>query len=482
MFNMNYQITIKTLKKQGYKNTQIADQIGCHRNTVKNILDKPKIIEKQERIKSSYFAGFHDEIKRLLDKKVTRIRIYEILCDKYHIEKTYDSMCKYIQCYLPKTPMSFVVQEVIPGEEAEVDFGYVGLHPDTTGKLVKTWVLSVVLSYSRKSFYTSVTNQKVATFCKGLEDGFEFLGGVPKTLKIDNLKSAVLKNQQYDLEFNKTFLDFSYHYGFVIKPCTPYKPNQKGKVERSVDYVKGNFFSQRVFKSYFDLQNSLRDWNINKANLRIHGTTKAIPQEMFLSEEKQCLQPLPSIRFAVPDIYIRIVKPNCHISFDNNYYSVPYNFVSKQVEVRKFHNILKIYVEDENITIHKIALGTGLYVTNHNHYPEHRIYSQTQFQEHWEQKMLTIGINAHTLFKQLLDYDTTWQRTVRKIFGLTRIYDRDILDKAINRALYFNAYQYTTIKNICEKGLFDLPCEPLLIQNTVLTNDKSKEDVYVNPF
>ena len=473
MLNMNYQITIKTLKKQGYKNTKIAEQIGCHRNTVRNILDKPKIVEKQTRNKDSYFEQYHDDIKNLLDQKVSRVRIHEILNDKYCLSRTYDSMCKYIQGNLSTLPQAYIVQETSPGEVAEVDFGYAGLQPDSTGKFVKTWVLSMVLTHSRKDFYTTVTNQKVESFCKALEEGFSFFGGVPKNLKVDNLKAAVIKNCRFGLEFNKDFLEFSYHYGFVIRPCTPYQPNQKGKVERSIDYVKKKIFVQRSFKNQHQLKIALRDWNIQVSNLRTHGTTKHIPQDVFLAQEKQCLLPLPQDKFFVSEIYLRIVKPNCHISFDNSYYSVPYQWVSKQVEVRKFDNIIKIYGDDTTIAIHKISGLVGDYVTVHEHYPEHRIYSETEFQNYCEQKMLSIGSNAHTLFKKLLESDTTWHRTVRKITGLCNTYGNVVVDKAIGRSLYFNAYHYATIKNICEKGLFDLACEPLLVSANL--NDQRKE-------
>ena len=472
MLNMNYQVTIKTLKKQGYKNTQIAEQLGCHRNTVKNILDKPKLIEKQVRSKDSYFAQYQNEIKEFLDKKISRLRIYEILGEKYKLDRTYDSMCKYIQNNLSNPPQVFVVQETSPGEVAEVDFGYIGLQPDNTGEFVKTWVLSMVLSHSRKDFYTVVTNQKVESFCKALEEGFDFFGGVPRSVKVDNLKAAILKNFRFDLEFNKNFLEFAYHYGFVIKPCTPYKPNQKGKVERSVDYVKKNFFSERSFKTLYQLKVGLKDWNIHTSNQRIHGTTKCIPQDIFLTQEKKSLLPLPNDRFLVPELFLRTVKPNCHISFDNSYYSVPYIWVSKQVEIRKFNNILKIYADDTAIAVHKISNTPGTYTTIHSHYPEHRIYSETEYQNYAETKMFDIGTNAHILFKKLLEIDSTWSRTVRKILGLSNTYGNVIVDKAIGRSLYFNAYHFTTIKNICEKGLFDLDCEPLLIYDN-LDNTKS---------
>ena len=94
---MYKQITIKTLKNQGQKNTNIARQIGCHRNTIRNILLKKNVVAKQSRNRSLYFFPLQKKIKELLGKKITKLRIYEILVEEHGINRTYDSLCKYIK-------------------------------------------------------------------------------------------------------------------------------------------------------------------------------------------------------------------------------------------------------------------------------------------------------------------------------------------------------------------------------------------------
>lgn len=219
MLTMYQQITIKTLAKQGVKQTEIARELGCHRNTVRNIIHKDQVIEKQTRDKSSYFNPYHDQIRQWLSKKVTCLRIYELLKESYCISRTYDSLCKYIQKQFPKTPEAFGVQVTDPGEEAEVDFGYAGLQPiNIPGTPLirgKTWVLVVKLSYSRVGFHQITRDQKVTTLIKGITAAFEYFGGVPKRLKIDNLRAAIIKNQHFDLQYNQDFLEWANHYGCV---------------------------------------------------------------------------------------------------------------------------------------------------------------------------------------------------------------------------------------------------------------------------
>ena len=95
------------------------------------------------------------------------------------------------------------------------------------------------------------------------------------------MKTAVLKNQHYELDFNQDFLEFSSHYNTVIIPCEPYSPEQKGKVESGIKYLEMNFISGRTFTDSTDLKRQLRDWMDNHANQRIHGTTKRVPFELY---------------------------------------------------------------------------------------------------------------------------------------------------------------------------------------------------------
>lgn len=88
------------------------------------------------------------------------------------------------------------------------------------------------------------------------------------------MKTAILRNQQYDLEFNQDFLEFCYHYNTVIIPCAPYSPEQKGTVESGIKYLQGNFISGRTFTDPTDMKRQLTDWMTNYANQRIHGTTR----------------------------------------------------------------------------------------------------------------------------------------------------------------------------------------------------------------
>ena len=463
MLTMYKQITIKTLHNQGEKKSQIARELGCHRNTVSNIVKRDGIIEKQARVKSSVFDPYKQKINEYLDSKISRLRIFELLGEEYGVMSTYINLCKYIQKQFPKRVEAYGVQVVKPGEVAEIDFGYLGLLPGLQGLPVKTYGLAVILPYSKLDFYAICYNQKLETLVKELRNAFDYFSGVPRKLKVDNMKTAILKNQHYELEFNQDFLEFCSHYTTVILPCSPYSPEQKGTVESSIKYLQRNFIVGRTFKDGVDIKDQLRNWMDGYANLRIHGTTRKIPKEVFELEERNLLQPLPREEFAFFNRAERMVAPNCHIHFENNYYSVPASLVGKEVTVRFNEHLIRIIYQGEQIALHHKDAGLGNYVTTRTHLPETKVYSQTEYQARYEALMASIGEWAHQYFTMLLEQkENYWFRTIRGILGLKEIYGKEAVNLSLKRAMYYQTVDIVTIRHILEKNLYLLEIEPVM--------------------
>jgi len=464
MLTMYQQITIKTLKEQGANNTEIAKQLGCHRNTVLNILQRENFVEIQTRQKGSVFDPYQEQIKGWIDAKTPILRMYQILDETYKVKSTYVNLCKYIQVRFPKTPEAFGVQVTEPGEVAEIDFGEIGMFPGPDGRRVRTFVLAVILPYSRLDFFAITYDQKLQTLITELENAFLYFGGVPKKLKVDNMKTAVLKNQHYDLEFNQDFLEFAYHYKTVIIPCTPYSPEQKGTVEAGIKYVQKNFVPGRHFADSHDLKNQLREWMDTYANKRIHGTTRKVPSVEFTQVEADALQPLPDESFAFFNRGIRTVGGNCHIHFANNYYSAPSPLVGKEVTIRWNEHLLRIIHNNEQVALHTISHEVGKYVTKRFHMPDFKVYSQTEYQARFEARFAAMGESAHEYFQMLIDEKVSyWFRIVRSILGLQTDYGDEAVNLTLKRALYYKATDLVTIRNILEKKLYLQTVEPRLV-------------------
>ena len=456
--------------------------MGCHRNTVRNIVKREQPIEKQTREKASGFAIYETQIAEWKKAKLSRLRIYEKLQETYAITLRYDALCKYMQKAFPKEVEAFGVQQVDPGEVMEIDFGELCIIVLPDGKRMKIYGIAVVLGYSRVGYYGVCLDQKLETLCKHLEKAFAYFGGVPKRAKVDNMKTAILKNQHYDLEFNQTFLEFALHHKFVILPCEPYHPEQKGKVESGIKYMQNNFVAGRAFSDDKDMEKQLESWMQDKANQRMHGTTRKVPWHVLLEEERSCLQPVPQEPFAFFNRGIRTVAPNCHIHFENNYYSVPSAFVRKNVTVRWNDHILRVIYEGEQIALHQRDKGQGNHVTVRSHMPENKVYSQTEYQQKYETKMQALGREAHEYFTMLLTTkESYWFRSVRSILGLAETYGKEAVNATLKRAMYYNALDLTTIKNILEQKLYQLELEPVLLTNheqQTVTNTYSRDLSY----
>ena len=460
---MNQQISIQTLHKQGATNAEIARILKIHRNTVMKVLKREVLIEKQTRVRPSIFDRCRDQIKEWLEEEVTKFRIHEKLRDEFGIYSTYVNLCIYIKKHFPSQKEAYGVQNTAPGEEAELDFGYLGRLPGRDGKLVKTWGLAVVLSYSRVGYYAICYDQKLDTLCSELKQAFTYFGGVPKRLKVDNMKAAVVKNHKYELDFNQDFLEFAQHYNVVIVPCTPYAPEQKGKVESGIKYLQQNFINGRYFVDDRDIANQLTDWMINRANQRVHGTTRKVPWKQLVEKERATLQRLPEEEFALFERCIRKVSMNCHIHFDNNYYSVPFALVGKEVTVRFTPGLVRIVASGEQVALHARSTGMGEYITVPSHLPEHKRYSETEHQAAYEEKMRAIGADAHAYFRMLLQKKPGyWKQTVRGVLGLVEKYGAEAVNLSLKRAAGYEATEVITIKHIVEQKLYLLPAEPVL--------------------
>ena len=353
------------------------------------------------------------------------------------------------------------------------------MFPGPLGTLVKTYGLAVILHYCRLGFYALTYDQKLETLIKELENAFEYFSGVPERLKVDNMKTAILKNQHYDLEFNPDFLGFTYHYQTAINPCTPYSPEQKGTVEGGIKYLQGNFIAGRTFTTSADMKQQLTDWMNNYANRRIHGTTRKVPREVFETEEKATLQPLPETPFAFFNRAERKVAANCHIHFGNNYYSVPCSLVGKTVTVRWNEHLLRVLFKGEQVALHTLSPEIGKYVTKRTHLPDYKVYSQTEYQAQFEAQFADMGEDAHRYFCMLIEQkEPYWFRIARYILGLQKAYGDGPVNASLKRALYYQVRDCPTIRNILEKKLYTLDSEPKLLTKTGEDSSFARELTY----
>lgn len=451
--------TIKTLWDKGYNKSEIARMTGHDWKTISKVIREIRQGKSlpQKKPHTRLLDPYHTEMLQWLEQGLSAVRIQELLLSQ-GIQVGYSTVKDYIVEVKRKTRI-FIRVHTEAGEEAQVDFGYVGYTLDNQGKRRKTWVFNMRLSYSRLDYYHKVYDQKVETFILCHIRAFRYFGGVPKTIKIDNLKAAILQANFYEPVYQRHYQQFSEYYGFQSLPCRIYQPNDKGKVESGIKYIKVNFFSGRQFRDSDDVDRQLMQW-LEKANQRIHGTTKKIPKTVFEEKERSCLLSLPLEEFNLAQVGSRKVYHDCHVYIRHNYYSVPYQYVGKEVDIEINHGLVKIYFNQQIITTHVEITGKGEFSTQPGHYPAYKCMSQTEYQEKYQAKMAAIGQYAEQLFFSLLENKKQgWSKPVQGILSLTKKYSANIVNLSCQRALAFGAYEYQIIKNICQNGSYHLPLE-----------------------
>jgi transposase len=199
-------------------------------------------------------------IKQALSKGLSAQRIFQDLVEDATYHGSYYSIKRYIRKIRKKVPQFFERLPVFPGREAQVDFSHGPLIGDGQKKR-RCWLFKMTLSFSRHAYEEFVYAQDVETFVRCHERAFTYFGGVTETVKIDNLKSGVLRASLYEPTLNPVYLAFAKWYGFFINPCDAYQPQQKGRVERDIAYTQNNALKGRNISSLEEGNQLLFHWN-----------------------------------------------------------------------------------------------------------------------------------------------------------------------------------------------------------------------------
>jgi transposase len=249
--------------------------------------------------------------------------------------------------------------ETAPGEQLQSDWGQVQV--ELGGVSTQVDFIVNTLGYSRRFHFWGTDSQDAEHTYEGLIRSFEYFGGVPQEVLVDNQKSAVLRaSNQGKPVFNARFVDLAAHYGFTPHACRPYRARTKGKDERMVGYLKGHFFVRyRAFDSLAHLNQLGERWLAEEADQRVHGTVKEVVLERF-AREQPALQPLPTCRYDTAYREFRQVAWDAYIEVRGNRYSVPSGLAGRRVEVRiNLDGSLRVYdPQDPTLEKQPVAVHT----------------------------------------------------------------------------------------------------------------------------
>ncbi|MFQ4150636.1 IS21 family transposase, partial [Arthrobacter sp. LAPM80] len=277
--------------------------------------------------------------------------------------------------------------------------------------------------------------QTLAAVIAGCEMAWAFFGGVFKVLIPDNLKPVVTAAEPVNPRFSTGWLDYAAHAGFATDAARVRAPKDKSKVERVVQYVRGNFFAGEVFADLEDAQVRAVFWCQEKAGMRVHGTTQARPAEVFAAEEAPALLPAPA-DYDVPEFKDAKVHSDHHIEIGKALYSVPGDYIGSQVAVRADSELVKIYHRGQLIKTHP-RMRPETRSTDAADLPEHKsAYALRDIT-----KLIGLcaghGENIGIYAERILDDPLPWtrMRAVYRLIGLVRQYGAAAVEAACSKAL-----------------------------------------------
>ena len=416
----------------------------------------------------STLEPYRDKIKKWHTDGVEMMAMWQRLQEDYHYPGSYSSVRRFCKQFRSATPTAVVRVHTAPGEEMQVDFGYIGkIYDPQSGKMRKAYVFVATLSYSRHQYAEIVFDQKIATWLALHRRAFEYFGGVPRRVVPDNLKAAVTKALIIDPILAEAYRRFALHYGFLISPTRPRTPQHKGKVENGVHYVKRNFIAGRTFADVDTANARLKIWVKEIAGARIHGTTRQAPWKLFYDIEQPKLKALPENSFHLLSIKAVKVHRDCHITLDGNYYSVPHRYIGQRLDAHIHEKMVQLYDGANLVVSHIRSFGEGQWTTRLDDYPPEKADYLKRTPPNCRESAQNIGPATEKVINTLLDAQPLDRlRAAQNILRFEEKVGKKRLENACARALYFNDIQYRRVKQILNAGLDHeaLPTENLVTE------------------
>lgn len=467
------------LKLEGHSNRKIAGLTGIHRNSVNSQVqqllacDKPfsallllsdvdlavlfasngTIQKDRYEELSKHFEYFRRELKKTGCTK-------QVLWHKYLNENpqgySYTQFCEHLNRWLKQLKGSGKLIHKA-GDKLYVDYTGKKLHwvEKTSGELISVEVFVAILPCSGYTFVEASRSQQLPHFIGSMNNCLRFFGGSPQAIVPDNLKSAVTKGSKYEPTLNKSFKDFALHYGTIINPTRTYSPQDKALVEGAVKLVYQRIFypiSQMVFFSLAELNQEIK-LRLEVYNDYLLSQLKLSRRQQFLTIEQPSLLPLPAQSYELKSYRRATVQKMGYVflSSDKNYYSVPFRFIGKKVEVSYDRQTVSVSYHNERIASHPRSYKPGAYVTISAHLSSSHQFYQNWSPDYFARLARPHGDQVEAYLRALIQskaYPEVAYKQCLGILSLSKKFDSQRLNNACARGLGLSRYGYHIIQNI----------------------------------
>lgn len=455
---------------------KIALMCGCSKNTVKSIIDRASSIGMEfrdlvamnnEQLRTLFYPNSNPylgvpepNIDQIIEKLRKKHVTLKILHEEYKLEHPnglgYTQFCERVRKAISERNLTLHFERK-PGEKMEIDWSGDKVEFRENGQVKKATIFVSTIGVSGYAFMKPFRDTKSESFNIGVISALEYFGGVPKIAVPDNDKSAVIKASKYYAELNQSFKNLAKYYDFAVIPARVRSPRDKPVVENTVlnvaeRYVIGQSFN-KVFDSFKELEDfvaiQLEKFN-NKEFQKKEGTRKSV----FEKVDKPELSPLPKTPYQIIKYKVATVGIDYHIQYNKKYYSVPYTYARRQVELQISRYSIDIFCDGEKIASHLLLDSSNQkYSTLKEHMPEKHIKVLEGFsKEYFMKRAEKVDDNTKIYFERFFDRFNVKEQAFRSLRGLINFYgqDEESFKKTVDYCLQIRDYSYKLFKNVFE--------------------------------
>jgi transposase len=344
------------------------------------------------------------------------------------------------------------VDDPPPGVELQVDFGRLGLVADGEKHRV-CWALIFTACFSRHMFVWPTFSQSTEDVIAGFEAAWLYFAGVFPVVIPDNMASIVVKAENTAPRFNDVFFEYAQSRGFSIDAARVATPTDKPRVERTVPYVRNNFFAGETFVDLTDVRSRAERWCTETAGMRVHGSTQCRPIEAFRAEEVALLACLAGAPFDVPRWSEPKLHRDFHVEVDKALYSAPHHLIGHRLKARRDSTTVKLYFRGELVKLHP-RKAAGQRSTDPADYPTGKEIYATRDLDRLRRMAADHGEAIGVYAAALLDTPLPWtkMRQVYRLLGLVKKWGPARVEQACRRALDAEAIDVNLVSRMLERG------------------------------
>lgn len=458
----------------------IAKQLHIHHSVIQRVLSESGIPKshfiKKALIVTPYLSFIMDTLK--IYPHLTAARLYDMVKSRGY-SGSGDHFRHLIALYRPRPCYeAYLRLRTLPGEQAQVDWGHFGyLHIGKAKRPLMAFIM--VLSFSRKIFLHFYLNAKTSCFLQGHVAAFAAFSGVPKMLLYDNLKSAVLQRMGDAILFNPQLLDFASYYRFEPRPVAIARGNEKGRVERSIRYIRDNFFAARKFINIDDLNDQATAWCENESAHRPCPEDKTQTVHAVFLKEKEKLLGLPDNPYETHCRQEVCIGKTPYARFDLNDYSVPAATILKTVSVIAAENKISIIDGVNIIAEHNRSYDKGAQIEDPKHIEDLVLQKRKAAKSRGQDRLIKSISNAQEFLIKAAERGYNIGSITNHLLYLLDHYGAHELSIAMNVALSKNSPHSNSVRLTLEKNRDEKNLPPPIA--ITLPDDKRVREMAVKP-